>query len=672
MTEVALTFERIAQKAQVQTALEDLSSSVIDTTEFGYLSDNVHLDSDGQLDLGKAYFEAMQLLPNKEISAPSGGASVPHDGLIAEYRFEDGSGGLVSDAQGGEAATLTNATWESHGVHLVDGLVETPQLDAVQTVALLVRMPAENAIGFTISGGSSSGSGLIGSVVPNAFDYHVGVHNGVKDVFHRDAAPGLGATALNGPGWRLIFQEFDQPYDTKLGFGGRHSTTSHRIPEADLAWAGVYDRTLTEADCDAIYDAMRSDLADVGEYLDWRDAPIQADGVLLYGQSNATGYGDVSDLTNDVTDANYSNIKFYAQDRNFAADQTTITYDPFANDTMTFGPELGLAKAHVDSLTDRSLYTAKLGVGSSALALTSFSGRSQSWSTSELPDQGLHYKAIQVWDRMAANALENGIGLEMRALLRMQGEEDIYLAGAADLFETELEAELESFRAFFGEESLDLISGQAEFRPGEVTNTFKDDLLTYQVVTDSALGKYKFDRQTTQFDQNGHVIAQTIDWSDNDEEDTVYAFSPNGDANAISGARMVIKGQHHDEVVAAAHKSALLLGRAGNDTVIGGAGHDRLRGNNGDDWLEGGAGNDRLHGGSGEDIFVFGEGTVGHDVVRDFTPGMDYLWLANLPLSLNPTEYRGIVSTEINFSGGSVTLVGHKLVDLDELAGWLF
>jgi hypothetical protein len=110
MTEVALTFERIAQKAQVQTALEDLSSSVIDTTEFGYLSDNVHLDSDGQLDLGKAYFEAMQLLPNKEISAPSGGASVPHDGLIAEYRFEDGSGGLVSDAQGGEAATLTNAT----------------------------------------------------------------------------------------------------------------------------------------------------------------------------------------------------------------------------------------------------------------------------------------------------------------------------------------------------------------------------------------------------------------------------------------------------------------------------------------------------------------------------------------------------------------------------------
>ena len=80
-----------------------------------------------------------------------------------------------------------------------------------------------------------------------------------------------------------------------------------------------------------------------------------------------------------------------------------------------------------------------------------------------------------------------------------------------------------------------------------------------------------------------------------------------------------------------------LWGGPGNGNLSGGAGDDRLDGGSGNDSLNGGTGNDRLVGGTGNDtlhrrkriadMFVFERG-FGHDVVTDFTVGLDHLELS--------------------------------------------
>ncbi|TIH15591.1 tandem-95 repeat protein [Marinifilum sp. JC120] len=72
-------------------------------------------------------------------------------------------------------------------------------------------------------------------------------------------------------------------------------------------------------------------------------------------------------------------------------------------------------------------------------------------------------------------------------------------------------------------------------------------------------------------------------------------------------------GVGNDEISLAGKKSALLLGKAGNDILSGGAGDDTISGGTGSDSLSGGAGNDNItidsedayfHGGSGVDELI--------------------------------------------------------------------
>ncbi|MDR0810304.1 MAG: hypothetical protein LBE86_14460 [Gemmobacter sp.] len=72
----------------------------------------------------------------------------------------------------------------------------------------------------------------------------------------------------------------------------------------------------------------------------------------------------------------------------------------------------------------------------------------------------------------------------------------------------------------------------------------------------------------------------------------------------------------------------LLQGDAGADRLEGGAGTDTLVGGGGRDTLSGGAGIDWLTGGAGQDVFFFDRaGTVGRDMIVDFTSGVDTLRL---------------------------------------------
>jgi hypothetical protein len=73
-----------------------------------------------------------------------------------------------------------------------------------------------------------------------------------------------------------------------------------------------------------------------------------------------------------------------------------------------------------------------------------------------------------------------------------------------------------------------------------------------------------------------------------------------------------------DHIEAEGHLRVKAIGGSGNDTVIGGAGADVIRGGPGQDDLTGGAARDRF-------IYAAGEGG---DIIRDFTPRIDKLYLA--------------------------------------------
>ena len=73
-----------------------------------------------------------------------------------------------------------------------------------------------------------------------------------------------------------------------------------------------------------------------------------------------------------------------------------------------------------------------------------------------------------------------------------------------------------------------------------------------------------------------------------------------------------------------------LTGDGASNRINGGLGNDVLNGGGGDDLLIGGLGNNTLTGGSGADTFQWQAGNSGHDVITDFTPGLDKLDLSQL------------------------------------------
>lgn len=78
------------------------------------------------------------------------------------------------------------------------------------------------------------------------------------------------------------------------------------------------------------------------------------------------------------------------------------------------------------------------------------------------------------------------------------------------------------------------------------------------------------------------------------------------------------------------HFNDTLTGGFDNNIINGGLGNDILNGAGGNDILIGGLGNNTLTGGTGNDTFKWEQGNVGHDLVTDFSIGVDKLDLSQL------------------------------------------
>lgn len=103
-----------------------------------------------------------------------------------------------------------------------------------------------------------------------------------------------------------------------------------------------------------------------------------------------------------------------------------------------------------------------------------------------------------------------------------------------------------------------------------------------------------------------------------------------------------------------------LKGTMGQDFIEGLGGDDQIDGGYGDDWIDGGEGNDTLTGGQGSDTFHFSL-NGGHDVITDFDPENDTLYLTwDDPDTRGSVVYDG-ENTIITYTGGSITIEGAKV-----------
>ncbi len=110
-----------------------------------------------------------------------------------------------------------------------------------------------------------------------------------------------------------------------------------------------------------------------------------------------------------------------------------------------------------------------------------------------------------------------------------------------------------------------------------------------------------------------------------------------------------------------------LTGDNNSNIINGGLGNDMLNGGDGDDFLIGGLGNNTLTGGSGADTFQWLKGNSGHDVVTDFTPGIDKLDLSQLLQGENSTAASLDDYLQFKVTGSGDSLV--TSIDVSAMAG---
>lgn len=376
----------------------------------------------------------------------------PRDGLLAEYRFDEGQGAIVRNRAGSgtldidlSAPTSQTYAWNAQGVTVTAGLIQTPTINSSRTVVFLYKTNRDEASGFISSGGpGGSGSGWLADSVVNTETNHI-AQNGVAAVKFR-ASNGTGAARLVRGHFALGFREFASSSNTIHGFGGRHSTTTSRCASFTLAAAWVYSSQLSSAEREQIYLAARKIAVSRGFYIDWRDCPRVGNMVILQGESNADGRALISDLSGG------DQARSLVRTGISTSSGTTTTYPPSStlilgtNQTQTsvatqFGPEIGIAWQRADEAAPNQTLISKNGKGTTYLAPSSAGPTAaNSWHVDELPAAGLFWFAAKThWDA-ESYWLSQGIGPRLAAV--------VFLIGLNDATNTSYTTDAATYQAY--------------------------------------------------------------------------------------------------------------------------------------------------------------------------------------------------------------------------------
>ena len=395
---------------------------------------------------------------------------LPATGLVAEWRFAEGAGTIASDSVGTYHIDLTaptdpNTVWTATGVRSTLGLVQTPSITGARTICLLYKLQRDDTAGFIISGGpGGSGGGTMGDFATPSFGNHMASNNGVAPLRHR--SNGQAAWRQNRGGWGLLFVTYGSASNTILGLGGRHSTTTSRCAQIDIGWAAVYNTTLTDEQRRDVYDYVRDSIAKPrGVYLDVRDCPVRADAVLLWGQSNAVGEALISAITPEQAALPTTQTYIMATASNTNSSGVPAQLAIGVNNNVTgkltvFGPEMASAWAH-ETEGERRLYICKSVRGSTWLAPASVGApvtEDDTWNPTATETAGSWHRCLsRHWWDMEAAARNAGVGLHLRAVWWMQGEQDATLEAASAEYRTSLQALYEQTVTYSGQADLKMI-----------------------------------------------------------------------------------------------------------------------------------------------------------------------------------------------------------------------
>lgn len=373
---------------------------------------------------------------------PAGTYPMRSANILAEWHFREGTGTQTGDIRNANHIVFDSAfqsafsapapQWTRRGLTFENGMIHTPSIPGIRTVAWLYRVKRNDTGGWLMS--VAGGGGLPNSLVFAGADWRVGGGNGVAPLQFR-AGVGDATYRLNRGGWVLVFDQLAAAQTSRIGFGGLFASTANRCSEYEIAWAACWSDTLTDADRSQVYEGVRKIAADKGIFLDWRDCPVTADCVLLWGQSNAEGQALITDLS--------AADQARKVQRNVLIKPASTTANAYAspeflvlgeNQQLTapatrFGPEIGAAWAHEDADTARvrTLLIEKFGVGSTYLAPSTVGPPVQpaiSWNPAEIATSGLFWFGLRNWWDLEQRLLQQGIGPRLRALWWMQGEQD--------------------------------------------------------------------------------------------------------------------------------------------------------------------------------------------------------------------------------------------------------
>lgn len=405
-------------------------------------------------------------------------------GALAEWLFDEGSGATVRDrVTGAYPINLTLPAsqiyqWTGQGVDTSGGgMVQTPVIPGLRTVAMLYRTGRDQTGGFLISGGHASGAGLLQDTLYTAagWEYHA-VSNGSTITTPRaNVLPSTraGAWALNRGGWVLVMQEYPQTYTTVLGLGGRHSATTSRCGTIEIGYAAAFDRPLTDQEREALVQRVRSIVARRGIIVHAADAPAHAAGMLLVGDSNGAGSTANGALVASLNA--WQQAQTYSATRMLLGDSATRPTPPAAvpapgatvvGSATLYGPELGIASARQRD-TYPPAYSAGLrlvkSANGSAYAVPSGNG-SASASNSYHPVPGgsnasitLWHKAYADWIDMVQSEAMQGVGVVPWAACIMLGTNDSTIAGIGQIYKDSILALISAIRYDLGAPSLPIV-----------------------------------------------------------------------------------------------------------------------------------------------------------------------------------------------------------------------
>ena len=410
-------------------------------------------------------------------------ARLPLTNIISEWQFNENTGTTVYDRRGSNHIVFNSTfqstysvpapEWTGHGLKLVSGMIQTPSMAGVRTIAMVYRVKRGETSGFILSGtGGTSGTGIVGNAIPvtAGYSFNIGGGNGVAPVRCRTDL-GSVANRLTRGGYVLVFCEVPSATTTTLGLGGRHSTTTSRCAEFEIVHLATYSGTFSGQDRTDYYNVMRQALLPRRIYLDWRDCLDYVDCVALWGQSNADGRALNTDLSagqlatriaHTFIQPGLASGSYWPRSDLLSIGLNQQTSAPSTN----FGPEIGamLAREGAGSSRLRDLYLSKIPLGSTWLAPSSLGvggiTASNTWHPGELASNSLLHFAQSAWWDMEQALLLRGIGPRLRALWWMQGEQDATNQTAAASYQTYLQALYDDAKSCLGYSALPIVVGR--------------------------------------------------------------------------------------------------------------------------------------------------------------------------------------------------------------------